>query len=621
MSYPSAAIFVGGLFTALAVRLSGAAEVLPMQHFIVEREGKLYDGDQEFRFVSWNIPNLHIVEDAFDFLGESPWRWPDEFEIRDALETVHQMGGQVARTYVISVRREGSDMGDHVHVLGPGQFNEEAFKTLDLVLKVAREKNVRIIIPLVDNWKWWGGVRQYEQFRDKPEGAFWSDDQVREDFKRTIEFILNRRNTLTGIRYRDDPTIFGWETGNEIDPTPEWTKDISSYLKELDDSHLVIDGESLHGVPTHSLIDPNIDVVTTHHYPNTNNNTAQSVRQAARLVARRKAYFVGEFGFLSVGEAQRILDTVQDQGVSGALYWSLRFHRREGGFYWHDEPAGENLFKAFHWPGFAEGDLYRERDVMKMLRTVAFEIRGKPVPELPVPAPPRILESTTPGLISWQGSTGAETYAVQRATAAEGPWKTIDEAVSDSSLQYRPLYADESAEPGVAYWYRVLARNLVGISDPSRAIGPVVSESKLFVDEFVDESRLANRNGSVELRTGSDRNTQEDIHRLALAPDSSITYELAGNVRRVLLWLFSQEPPTLEVAVSVDGERFIPLEHKTEAGRAAAGDYGYLKPTRIRATVSQAGPQFFRVRVANNGSGEVQLSRIEIYLGKDKQTQ
>lgn len=140
--------------------------------FLTARNGKLYDGQREFRFVSWNIPNLHNIEDAFEFLGRTPWRWPDAYETRDALDSVQQMGGQVARTYVLAVKRRDGDMGENVHVLGPGRFNERAFEVLDLVLETARERGVRVIVPLVDNWKWWGGIREYERFRGKPAGSF-----------------------------------------------------------------------------------------------------------------------------------------------------------------------------------------------------------------------------------------------------------------------------------------------------------------------------------------------------------------------------------------------------------------------------------------------------------------
>ena len=131
--------------------------------------------------------------------------------------------------------------------------------------------------------------------------------------------------------YRDDPTIFAWETGNELDAPPEWTARIAARLKHLDPNHLVIDGRALHGVPEASLSDPNVDIVTTHHYPNVGNNNAESVAQEAAKARGKRPYFVGEFGFMSPDEAERVLATVIDERVTGALYWSLRSHRRRAG--------------------------------------------------------------------------------------------------------------------------------------------------------------------------------------------------------------------------------------------------------------------------------------------------
>ena len=50
-----------------------------------EGEIKFYiDGDKEFRFISWNIPNLLIVEDNLAWRAPSDWVLPDEFELTDA---------------------------------------------------------------------------------------------------------------------------------------------------------------------------------------------------------------------------------------------------------------------------------------------------------------------------------------------------------------------------------------------------------------------------------------------------------------------------------------------------------------------------------------------------------
>ena len=102
------------------------------------------------------------------------------------------------------------------HVLAPGKFNEDAFRTLDEVLAAANRTGVRLIIPLVDNWPWMGGRAEYAGFRGKTKDDFWTDPQLIADFEQTIHFILTRTNTVTGVRYADDKSILCWETGNEI---------------------------------------------------------------------------------------------------------------------------------------------------------------------------------------------------------------------------------------------------------------------------------------------------------------------------------------------------------------------------------------------------------------------
>ena len=106
------------------------------------------------------------------------------------------MGGQVVRTYVLSVHREGSDMGNFVHVRGPGEFNEEGFRTLDKVIEVARRKGIRVIIPFVDQAKWWGGIGEYAAFRGKSADEFWTDPQIIDDFKEDDPLFAHAKEYL-----------------------------------------------------------------------------------------------------------------------------------------------------------------------------------------------------------------------------------------------------------------------------------------------------------------------------------------------------------------------------------------------------------------------------------------
>ena len=73
------------------------------QHFVRRDRDRLMDGDREFRFISFNIPNLHYVEDDMRFDRVMPFRLPDAFEIDDALGSIEQFGGQVVRMYALSV--------------------------------------------------------------------------------------------------------------------------------------------------------------------------------------------------------------------------------------------------------------------------------------------------------------------------------------------------------------------------------------------------------------------------------------------------------------------------------------------------------------------------------------
>src|SRR5580658_513845 len=106
----------------LAATLSVCGAENSLQNFITARDGQLYDGDKVFRFISFDIPNLLLIEDNVPFTQPNPWRLPDAFEINDALQTVAAMGGTVARTYVISVQRTNDAPGTPRHVLGPGEF-------------------------------------------------------------------------------------------------------------------------------------------------------------------------------------------------------------------------------------------------------------------------------------------------------------------------------------------------------------------------------------------------------------------------------------------------------------------------------------------------------------------
>jgi hypothetical protein len=42
---------------------------------------------------------------------------------------------------------------------------------------------------------------------------WWTDETCIESYKLIIDFLLNRTNSINGIKYSEDPTILAWETG------------------------------------------------------------------------------------------------------------------------------------------------------------------------------------------------------------------------------------------------------------------------------------------------------------------------------------------------------------------------------------------------------------------------
>ena len=599
--------FLTAIFFAATVSLLAAAA--PLQNFITARDGQLIDGEKPFRFISLDIPNLLVVEDNVPFAEENPWRLPDQFEINDALETLRQLGGTAARSYVITVVKTNDLPGTPRHVLAPGKFNEAAFRTLDEVLAAANRTGVRLIIPLVDNWVWQGGRAEYAGWRGKTKDDFWTDPQLIADFEQTIHFILTRTNTITGVRYCDDKSVLCWETGNELASPPAWTREIARYLKSLDTNHLVMDGFNTAHLRDESLEMPDVDIVTTHHYPGNKKSFAELIRANAEMAKGKKPYIVGEFGFVSTAQMAEAMTAIADSSCSGGMLWSLRFRDRDGGFYWHSEPGlGGNLYKAFHWPASTIGNDYDEINLMAIVRSNAFAIRGLTVPPMVVPAPPKLLPIPDASAISWQGSVGASGYQVERAAKRDGEWQIISPKVDEAMTQYRPQFADENVPAG-KWFYRVRAMNESGVSGPSSIVGPVNVAKATLVDELDGFSKIHAQSGDWKLATRDCRSAKEDADRAAGTAGAALIYQLPNEVQsfRVSAF-FPKEESDVKFSVSDDGQSFHEVAVQKEIYFHGAGEYGYWKPVLFHAEKIHGG-NFLKIEL----TGETQIGRVEIF--------
>lgn len=594
-------------FCWLAVVLALTTPDAPaFENFITAQGGRLFDGTTPYRFISFNIPNLTYTEDDLRFTQTNPFRLPTKFEIDDALETISQMGGRVARTYVLSVAKTNDLPDTPRHILAPGQLNEAAMVVLDEVLASANRHNVRLIIPFVDYASWWGGITELAAWRGKTKAEFFTDPEVRADYQKLVSLVVNRTNTQTGLRYKDDKAVLAWELGNELQAPVAWVREMAAHVKHQAPRQLVAESYFT------ANDNPNVDLVQDHLYQGDPEKMIAQIRTSAKSAAGKKVYLVGEFGFVSTEAMRAIMDTIiAEPNVAGGLIWSLRYHNQDGGYYWHHEPWGGDFFKAYHWPGGPAGAAYDEPRFMKLVRTKAFEIQNQPVPPLAVPTAPDLFSVSPEGIVNWRGAVGAATYSLQRATNSAGPWQTTAWQLTDDATSYHPLASDEFAQLGTAYFYRLRAENETGTSKPSNVFGPINLRCHTMVDEFRNTFLIYRQAGKIELRTNEARNYKEDCHRLHGEPETWLAYRITGKIKTVRVFAFDGSgPASLNFFAGSDGATGQKLEPNSQTFYAGTELYNYQAPRLYTLQVDAATGELSELSIAFTRA--TQLSRVEI---------
>nr|GLL22897.1 mannan endo-1,4-beta-mannosidase 2-like isoform X2 [Ipomoea trifida] len=225
----------------------------------VERNGTQFFVDgQAFYVNGWN--SYWLMDHAVD--GSRRPR------IRAMLQAGAKMGLTVCRTWAFND-------GEHNALqLSPGRFDERVFRALDHVLAEARQNGIRLILCLVNNLQAYGGKTQYVKWAweegvglSSSNDSFFYDPTIRYYFKNYVKTVLTRKNTITGVEYRDDPTIFAWELINEprclTDPSgdtlQDWIEEMSTFVKSIDRNHLLTIGlEGFYGPksPTKMKVNP-----------------------------------------------------------------------------------------------------------------------------------------------------------------------------------------------------------------------------------------------------------------------------------------------------------------------------------------------------------------------------
>jgi mannan endo-1,4-beta-mannosidase len=319
------------------------------KNFITVKDGHFYDGDKPWRYVGTNNYYLNHIDD----------------KTRDSIYTdARALGMKVMRVWAFGegVEKPKEQMQDwekrRYFTLGPGKYDEDNLKHFDSLLASAGKHGIRLIVGLANNWADYGGAPQwaaYFGYKDKDD--FFDKPEVQKAFRDYVRMLTTRVNTVTGVAYKDDPTIFAWDLMNEPEYKRDqtgavllkWVVDTSSFLKkDVGVKQLVTTGlegfratQGKHYSGTDfvgSQDCPTIDFATYHIYPSseyTRWNLATTKAVIERYVhdghdQLHKPVVMEEFGLPMTDPKydkpiwiRTLMKTFFDAGGDGVNYWMI----------------------------------------------------------------------------------------------------------------------------------------------------------------------------------------------------------------------------------------------------------------------------------------------------------
>ncbi|MEP6707108.1 MAG: cellulase family glycosylhydrolase [Pyrinomonadaceae bacterium] len=331
-------------------------------------------------FVRTRGASLVLDGKNFRFVGANAavmYRDDDRAHMPETMRVAAQNGIRVVRIWAFGEGGPGdvkpiADQADwpraHSFRRAPGQWNEDEFVFLDRVIAEAAHNGLKVQLCLANWWRDTGGVTQYLRWAGvtgadddrKPFGInteramlFYTNVEARRLYREHLEKIATRRNTVTGLMYRDDPAIFGYELMNEGQAVTSrwserraWIAEMSGYLKSLDTNHLVAPGdwgyrsaaERREWLLDHQLA--TIDYCDVHNYPRNDLDlvvdSPDALRQfmenrAAATLSLKKPLVLGEFsmaregykGFSQSAWFRAYFESAAQNGIAGAMFWIL----------------------------------------------------------------------------------------------------------------------------------------------------------------------------------------------------------------------------------------------------------------------------------------------------------
>lgn len=234
-------------------------------------------------------------------------------------------------------------------------FSHDDFAAIDRVVNAAKRHNIKLIPTLENHW------HHCTEGGDKP-STWYSNPSASYGYPLSFRQYVERIVT----RYRNETTILMWQLMNEAESGNatalfEFTRDISTLIKSIDQNHLVNPGTLGTGqagtndqryIDLHSLA--SVDIVEAHDYRREgeplpgypwDGNIDEIDTIAADLAVSQqlnKPFFIGEAGINErsnrVQLFQAKMDAAFNNGTSGYLIWDFELEECGGYCFYPGDP-------------------------------------------------------------------------------------------------------------------------------------------------------------------------------------------------------------------------------------------------------------------------------------------
>lgn len=332
---------VGSVSLSLLASVQAATSLQSNQRILIKGTRFVFEDGSPFLFLGGNLAFYRFVVQRGEIYSQT--------EVDEVVSNLATYTGA-------KMTRVGLAGGAFEPTLG--NYDDRAFTQLDYVLAAARRNGIRVIIALRDYaWNPWprdlqdpywllGGGTTSKPNKD----AILVNADAKEAYKRFIGHVLDRVNSVTGQRYRDDSTVFAWDLLNDANFTDKetlssWVTEISGYIRKTDSVHFLTisapdayqkwydPGEGNWRV----FANPAIDYISLHYYappdlydPVDASNVAKIKTRVKTGLQFGKPVVFDEFGVEGTGPSlqarvnlyRTVMETVLANGGSGALFWS-----------------------------------------------------------------------------------------------------------------------------------------------------------------------------------------------------------------------------------------------------------------------------------------------------------